>query len=127
MLEYSLRQERIKYAKLTGGHHRVNSDVITSILSRDEKNGEGSANAPPKHKTRAHRQLLSKYLLELGLDDIFSGDLPPRPSLTHHRSSKSYGSGIQALIEPPEADNKPIPKPESVKSSSIIEEKCKRS
>ncbi|CAG9334003.1 unnamed protein product [Blepharisma stoltei] len=126
MLEYSLRQERIKYAKLTGGHHRVNSDVITSILSRDEKNGEGSANAPPKHKTRAHRQLLSKYLQELGLDDIFSGDLPPRPSLTHHRSSKSYGSGIQALIEPPEVENKPIPKPEPVKSSSIIEEKSKR-
>jgi hypothetical protein len=36
MLEYSLRQERIKYAKLTGGHHRVNSDLISSVLSKVE-------------------------------------------------------------------------------------------
>lgn len=125
MLEYSLRQERIKYAKLTGGHHRVNSDVITSILSRDDKNGDSANSALPKRRTRAHRQLLTKYLQELGLDDIFSGDLPPRPS-THHRPSKSYGSGIQALMEQPEVEAKPIPKQESIKAPTITEEKVKR-
>ena len=55
MLEFALRQERVKYAKLTGGHHRVNSDVISNILSRTEANGESAASHLPKRRTRAHR------------------------------------------------------------------------
>ena len=126
MLEFSLRQERIKYAKLTGGHHRVNSDVISTILSRGEKNGDSIGQMLPKRRTRAHRQLLSKYLQELGLEDIFTGDIPPRQ--IHHRPSKSYGSNLQALVElPTETEIIPIPKSETLKITLIEEKPLKKS
>ena len=126
MLEFSLRQERIKYAKLTGGHHRVNSDVISTILSRGEKNGDSISQMLPKRRTRAHRQLLSKYLQELGLEDIFTGDLPPRQ--IHHRPSKSYGSNLQALVElPTESEILPIPKSETLKINIFEEKSAKKS
>ena len=126
MLEFSLRQERIKYAKLTGGHHRVNSDVISTILSRGEKNKDSIGQMLPKRRTRAHRQLLSKYLQELGLEDIFTGDLPPRQ--IHHRPSKSYGSNLQALVElPPETEISPILKSETLKINIFEEKSVKKS
>ena len=126
MLEFSLRQERIKYAKLTGGHHRVNSDVISTILSRDNKTVDSTGQILPKRRTRAHRQLLSKYLQELGLEDIFTTDLPPRQ--IHHRPSKSYGSNLQALVEPPaETEVQPIPKSETLKINIIDEKTAKKS
>ncbi|OMJ90507.1 hypothetical protein SteCoe_7094 [Stentor coeruleus] len=126
MLEFSLRQERIKYAKLTGGHHRVNSDVISTILSRSEKNSDSVGKVLPKRRTRAHRQLLSKYLQELGLEDIFTGEMPPRQ--IHHRPSKSYGSNLQALIElPSEIDLVPIPKSETIKICIVEEKPSKQS
>ncbi|OMJ91111.1 hypothetical protein SteCoe_6370 [Stentor coeruleus] len=126
MLEFSLRQERIKYGKLTGGHHRVNSDVISTILSRKEKNSDSIGQMLPKRRTRAHRQLLSKYLQELGLEDIFTGDLPPRQ--IHHRPSKSYGSNLQALIELPSENNTtPLPKSETVKINIIEDKSVKKS
>ena len=125
LLEFSLRQERIKYAKLTGGHHRVNSDVISTILSRNDKNTD-SAQILPKRRTRAHRQLLSKYLQELGLEDIFTSDLPPRQ--IHHRPSKSYGSNLQVLVEPPsELEIQPIPKSETLKINIIEDKPSKKS
>lgn len=32
MLEYALRQERVKFSKCIEGHHRVNSDVVSNII-----------------------------------------------------------------------------------------------
>lgn len=124
MLEYSLRQERIKYAKLTGGHHRVNSDMISSILSRAEKD-DTSSSGLPRRRSRAHRQLLSKYLQELGLDDIFTGDMPTRPA-AHHRPSKSYGSALQNLMQPPQPEAKTVQKAEPT-ALPASEEKSKPS
>ena len=126
MLEFSLRQERIKYAKLTGGHHRVNSDVISTILSRDSKTVDSAGQILPKRRTRAHRQLLSKYLQELGLEDIFTSDLPPRQ--IHHRPSKSYGSNLQALVEAPaENETQTGPKAETLKISVVEDKTAKKS
>jgi striatin 1/3/4 len=92
MLEFALRQERIKYAKLTGGHHRVNSDIISSLLRKD-KPEEAMRTVVSARKTRNHRQMLSKFLQEIGYEDIFALDSQSKqPSQGHHRTSKSYGS-----------------------------------
>jgi striatin 1/3/4 len=104
MLEFSLRQERIKYAKLSTGHQRMNSDVINNILSRVEKSLE-PGQFLPKRRTRAHRQMLSKYLQELGLDDIFSTEMPTKPSI-HHRPTKSFGSSVMQSAFP-QTDQEP--------------------
>ena len=129
MLEFSLRQERIKYAKLTGGHHRVNSDVISTILSRGDKSGDSLGQMLPKRRTRAHRQLLSKYLQELGLEDIFTGDIPSRS--IHHKPSKSYGNNLKTTVEPQSESETSqinlIPKAETLKISIFEEKSIKKS
>jgi hypothetical protein len=56
MLELTLRQERIKYAKFSGGHLRVNSDLIAGVLNKGDANAENK-HPVPKRRTRVHRQL----------------------------------------------------------------------
>ena len=101
MLEFALRQERIKYAKLTGGHHRVNSDIISSLLRKGDKAEEGARTVVSTRKARNHRQILSKFLQEIGYEDIFALEVQPKqPSQGHHRTSKSYGSpALSSFLE----------------------------
>ena len=87
MLEFSLRQERIKYAKVTGGHHRVNSDLINSVLNKVEVQNP----SVKRKRSRVHRELLTKYLEEIRYDDIFGTEMVKVPPGTGHRPSRSYG------------------------------------
>lgn len=38
MLEFALRQERLKYAKVTGAAPGVNTDVINSVMAKAQLN-----------------------------------------------------------------------------------------
>jgi len=87
MLEFALRQERIKYAKLSGGHHRVSSDVIHSTLSKgnaaeEHKNQSSQLSASAavgpqiaKRRAKGNRPLITKFLEEIGYEDIFNNEL----------------------------------------------------
>lgn len=98
MLELTLRQERIKYAKFSGGHHRVNSDLIAGILNKGDANSENK-HPVPKRRTRVHRQLLEKYLQELGFEDIFVTDNSLKAPVPHHRPSKSFGTALPFKVQ----------------------------
>mmetsp|Transcript_33522 Transcript_33522/g.58726 ORF Transcript_33522/g.58726 Transcript_33522/m.58726 type:complete len:560 (+) Transcript_33522:53-1732(+) len=109
MLELTLRQERIKYAKFSGGHHRVNSDLIAGILNKGDSNSDNK-HPVPKRRTRVHRQLLEKYLQELGFEDIFTADTSAKPPGAHHRPSKSFGTALSFK----NLEQKPVPLPASI-------------
>jgi len=61
MLEFSLRQERIKYAKLAQGNSNssVNTDIIGSVLSKANLNANLYEKIA-KRRAKAQRPLLLK-------------------------------------------------------------------
>ncbi|KAL4475422.1 hypothetical protein ABPG72_022057 [Tetrahymena utriculariae] len=74
MLEFALRQERIRYTKLLQGQN-ISQDVIKSVM-QDENTANilkqnQSVPQVPQRKAKQHRPLLLKILEEVGLDDIF--------------------------------------------------------
>ena len=60
MLEFSLRQERIKYAKLAQGNNSVNTDIIGSVLAKANLN-VNLYDKIAKRRAKAQRPLLLKY------------------------------------------------------------------
>ena len=74
MLEFSLRQERIKYAKLAQGHNDVGStDIIGQVMAKANLN-TNLYEKVAKRRAKAQRPLLLKFLQEIGYDDIFNVD-----------------------------------------------------
>jgi len=74
MLEFSLRQERIKYAKLAQGNTDVGStDIIGQVMSKANLN-TNLYEKVAKRRAKAQRPLLLKFLQEIGYDDIFNVD-----------------------------------------------------
>jgi striatin 1/3/4 len=74
MLEFSLRQERIKYAKLAQGNPNVgNTDIIGSVLSKANLNANLYEKIA-KRRAKAQRPLLLKFLQEIGYEDIFNSE-----------------------------------------------------
>lgn len=71
MLEFALRQERLKYAKVTGAAPGVNTDVINSVMAKAQLNSNLYEKVA-KRRAKAQRPLLLKFLQEIGYDDIFS-------------------------------------------------------
>ena len=59
MLEFSLRQERIKYAKLAQGNSNVNTDIIGGVLQKANLNANLYERIA-KRRAKAQRPLLLK-------------------------------------------------------------------
>lgn len=60
MLEFSLRQERVKYAKLASGQGVENTDIIGSVLQKANLNNN-LYDKIAKRRATAQRPLLLKY------------------------------------------------------------------
>ena len=75
MLEFSLRQERIKYAKLAQGNNFDvgSTDIIGQVLQKANLNSNLYERVA-KRRAKAQRPLLLKFLQEIGYDDIFNVD-----------------------------------------------------
>lgn len=78
MLEFSLRQERIKYAKLAQSHNLDvqsigNTDIIGQVMQKANLN-TNLYERVAKRRAKAQRPLLLKFLQEIGYDDIFNVD-----------------------------------------------------
>ena len=75
MLEFSLRQERIKYAKLAQGQNFDvgSTDIIGQVLQKANLN-TNLYERVAKRRAKAQRPLLLKFLQEIGYDDIFNVD-----------------------------------------------------
>ena len=75
MLEFSLRQERIKYAKLAQGNNFDvgSTDIIGQVLQKANLNSTMYEKVA-KRRAKAQRPLLLKFLTEIGYDDIFNVD-----------------------------------------------------
>jgi hypothetical protein len=71
MLEFSLRQERLKYAKVTGTAPNVNTDIINSVMMKANLNSNLYEKIA-KRRAKAQRPLLLKFLQEIGYEDIFN-------------------------------------------------------
>ena len=78
MLEFSLRQERIKYAKLAQTQNaEVQSIGSTDIIGQVMQKANVNVNLyerVAKRKAKAQRPFLLKFLQEIGYDDIFNVD-----------------------------------------------------
>jgi hypothetical protein len=81
MLEFSLRQERVKYAKLAngGGGAGGASDIIGPIIAKAQANVNNTTSANlyekiAKRRAKAQRPLLLKFLQEIGYEDIFNSE-----------------------------------------------------
>ena len=81
MLEFSLRQERVKYAKLAngGGGAGGASDIIGPIIAKAQANVNNATSANlyekiAKRRAKAQRPLLLKFLQEIGYEDIFNSE-----------------------------------------------------
>ena len=80
MLEFSLRQERVKYAKLAnGGNAGGATDIIGPIIAKAQANVNTVSNAQlyeriAKRRAKAQRPLLLKFLQEIGYEDIFNSE-----------------------------------------------------
>lgn len=75
MLEFSLRQERIKYAKLAQGNNFDvgSTDIIGQVMQKANLN-TNLYDRVAKRRAKAQRPLLLKFLQEIGYDDIFNVD-----------------------------------------------------
>ena len=75
MLEFSLRQERIKYAKLAEKNNFDvgSTDIIGQVLQKANLN-TNLYERVAKRRAKAQRPLLLKFLQEIGYDDIFNVD-----------------------------------------------------
>jgi len=75
MLEFSLRQERIKYAKLAQGNNFDvgSTDIIGQVMQKTNLN-TNLYEKVAKRRAKAQRPLLLKFLQEIGYDDIFNVD-----------------------------------------------------
>lgn len=78
MLEFSLRQERIKYSKLAQSHNLDvqsigNTDIIGQVMQKANLN-TNLYERVAKRRAKAQRPLLLKFLQEIGYDDIFNVD-----------------------------------------------------
>jgi hypothetical protein len=77
MLEFSLRQERVKYAKLAngGGGSGANVDIIGPIVQKAQANVNTNLYEKiAKRRAKAQRPLLLKFLQEIGYEDIFNSE-----------------------------------------------------
>jgi len=73
MLEFSLRQERLKYAKLTQGQPGLQTDIIGDVLQKASLN-TNLYEKIAKRRAKAQRPLLLKFLQEIGYEDIFNSE-----------------------------------------------------
>mmetsp|Transcript_7910 Transcript_7910/g.13277 ORF Transcript_7910/g.13277 Transcript_7910/m.13277 type:complete len:115 (+) Transcript_7910:213-557(+) len=75
MLEFSLRQERIKYAKLAQNQNLDigSTDIVGQVLQKANLN-TNLYERVAKRRAKAQRPLLLKFLQEIGYDDIFNVD-----------------------------------------------------
>jgi acetolactate synthase small subunit len=75
MLEFSLRQERVKYAKLAQGNSFDvgSTDIIGQVMKKANLN-TNLYEKVAKRRAKAQRPLLLKFLQEIGYDDIFNVD-----------------------------------------------------
>ena len=75
MLEFSLRQERIKYTKLAQSNNldTGNTDIIGQVMAKANVN-TNLYEKVAKRRAKAQRPLLLKFLQEIGYDDIFNVD-----------------------------------------------------
>lgn len=75
MLEFSLRQERIKYSKLAQGNglELGSTDIIGQVMQKANIN-TNLYEKVAKRRAKAQRPLLLKFLQEIGYDDIFNVD-----------------------------------------------------
>ncbi|KRX10679.1 WD40-repeat-containing domain [Pseudocohnilembus persalinus] len=92
MLEFSLRQERIRFNK-TFHDKPFTQDLIKEQLEEQQKNQTIAEQLPkiPKRKAKEHRALLSKILEEVGLEDIFK-------STEYKMQEQNYEQNIDNLI-----------------------------
>ena len=75
MLEFSLRQERVKYAKLANGGGAANVDIIGPIVQKAQANVNTNLYEKiAKRRAKAQRPLLLKFLQEIGYEDIFNSE-----------------------------------------------------
>lgn len=78
MLEFSLRQERVKYAKLAngGGGASSSTDIIGPIIAKAQAsvNNNNLYEKIAKRRAKAQRPLLLKFLQEIGYEDIFNSE-----------------------------------------------------
>jgi len=83
MLEFALRQERIKYGKIASGiipdenDARLAAPSVGTIPTMAQMSeGEIKSTEPEvkiaQRRAQRHREMLKKFLEELGLDDIFT-------------------------------------------------------
>jgi hypothetical protein len=73
MLEFSLRQERLKYAKITQGQPGLQTDIIGDVLQKASLN-TNLYEKIAKRRAKAQRPLLLKFLQEIGYEDIFNSE-----------------------------------------------------
>lgn len=80
MLEFCLREERIKYAKVIQSHGQANkengganghTDIINNVLQKANLNANLYEKIA-KRRAKAQRPLLLKFLQEVGYEDIFN-------------------------------------------------------
>jgi striatin 1/3/4 len=114
MLEFCLRQERIKYARsntnaskiLTESGSKVNFDI--SPLNNNVNSTNLQAPMIPRRRAKSHRPLLMKFLEELGYDDIFTSNNDILD--TNTKESKDLLTKESDIKEPPSTSKDTVPR-----------------
>uniref|UniRef100_M3ZPN2 Striatin 4 n=2 Tax=Xiphophorus TaxID=8082 RepID=M3ZPN2_XIPMA len=124
MLEYALKQERAKHQKLKSGNDQSPGDKKPEMEADQLPNGPAEADSEPPNQMswKEGRQLLRKYLEEVGYSDTILDMRSKRVRSLLGRSSPEANG-------PPSSDSCPEPEPRAAGDSLLvrqIEEQIKK-
>ena len=100
MLEFSLRQERIKYAKLAQGNNLDigSTDIIGQVMQKANLN-TNLYERVAKRRAKAQRPLLLKFLQEIGYDDIFNVNEVKEIKALYDKAQEEMKENFQSELE----------------------------